>query len=100
MVKPISPDEVVDQKKKDIPDIVMETWNSNIARNYTSGSSTIGLTDIKDALCAVTGKTRNEIYKLGYLDIEDVYRAAGWSVFYDTPAYNETYEASYTFKKK
>ena len=100
MVKPISPDAVADQKKKDIPDIVMETWNSNIARNYRSGSSIIALTDIKNALCAVTGKTRNEIRTLGYLDIEDIYRAAGWSVFYDKPAYNETYEAYYTFKKK
>ena len=41
MTKPISPNEVADQKKKDIPDVVIEIWNKIIAKNYCNGSSTV-----------------------------------------------------------
>lgn len=33
-----------------------------------------------------------------HLDVEDVYRAAGWEVTYDKPGYNETYDATFTFR--
>lgn len=29
----------------------------------------------------------------GWLDLEDIYRDEGWTVEYDSPGYNETYEA-------
>ena len=99
MVKPISPDEVVGQKLKDFPDIVMETWNSMIAQKFSNGSATILLKHIRDALAVATGKTPHQVRELGYLDVENIYRKAGWSVYYDQPAYNETYDAFYIFKK-
>ncbi len=34
-----------------------------------------------------------------WLDVEDVYREAGWVVEYDKPGYCESYEATFTFKK-
>lgn len=42
----------------------------------------------------------DELYKKHQLDIEEVYRKAGWVVSYDKPAYNENYDAIFTFKSK
>jgi hypothetical protein len=98
MVKPISPDEVATQKVKNLPDNVIGAWNSMIARKFSSGSAIILLKDIKSELYAATGQT--DLRDLGYLDIEEVYRAVGWSVEYDQPGYSESYDAYYVFKKK
>lgn len=43
---------------------------------------------------------RGDVFERGYLDIEETYRKAGWSVVYDKPGYNETYDAFYTFTRK
>lgn len=100
MVKAISPDEIPVQKVLDMPDEVIECWNSMIARAYSGGSARITLKEASAELQNLFGKTHSEIRKLGYLDIEDVYRAEGWKVLYDSPGYNETYEAFYVFSKR
>jgi len=51
-------------------------------------------------LMAATGKTRDEVFDKGWLNIEPMYRAAGWKVVYDKPAYNESYEPTFTFTKR
>ena len=33
------------------------------------------------------------------MDIESIYRADGWGVYYDKPGYNETYTATFEFTK-
>lgn len=100
MVKPISPEDIPHQKLKDLPDEVIMCWNSLIAKNFTNGSSIIKLKDARKAICDVTNMDGTEIRQNGYLDIEEIYRAEGWSIKYDQPAYNETYDAYYEFKKK
>ena len=45
------------------------------------------------------GLNRNEIFNKGWLNIEEVYRSAGWKVNYDKPAYNESYDAYFTFER-
>jgi hypothetical protein len=42
---------------------------------------------------------RADIFKTGYCDLEPLYRAAGWRVVHDKPAYNETYDAYFKFTK-
>lgn len=42
----------------------------------------------------------DEVFKKGWLNVEYLFRAAGWEVQYDKPGYNETYEAYFTFSKK
>lgn len=51
-------------------------------------------------LAALPNVKRQEIFDNGWLDIETVYEDSGWSVEYDKPGYNESYEASWTFKPK
>jgi hypothetical protein len=43
---------------------------------------------------------RGEIFHRGWLDVEDAYRAEGWTVVYDKPGYNESYAASFTFSAR
>lgn len=40
------------------------------------------------------------IFAEKWLDVEEIFRQVGWSVSYDNPAYNESYEPSWTFTKK
>ena len=38
--------------------------------------------------------------KAGWLDVEGIYRKAGWDVEYDSPGYCEDYPATFKFRKK
>ena len=47
---------------------------------------------------AKAGLERALIFKKGWLNVEEMYREAGWQVTYDRPAYNETGYAYFYFK--
>lgn len=100
-VKPISPDEVVTQKRADIPDAVIECWNRAIAENWTGhGFITIFQNDIVRDIVAATSSHSSEVIGNGWLDIEPIYRDNGWVVNYNKPAYDESYEPFFQFDKK
>jgi hypothetical protein len=98
-IKPITPDEIVEQKIRDLPDAVIEAWNRIIAQRYTGGSVIIMQDDVVEALLPLAGYDRGLIFNEGWLDIEELYRANGWKVEYDRPAYNESYRASFKFSR-
>lgn len=99
MVQPIRPDEI--DQKDNIPEFVLVVFNELIAKNYRNGRAEIYQDDIVDELLRRSPEplSRREIYDNHWLDIEDVYRASGWKVEYDSPAYNESYRAFFIFKK-
>lgn len=98
---PISPDDVGAVKTKNIPEWVFDVWDKLIAAAWDGRSSTIRQDTAKAALHAANpGDPPVSIFDTGWLDIEPSYRAVGWSVVYDKPGYNESYEASFTFRKK
>ena len=100
-IKPISPDEVVIQKIKDIPDEVIDCWNKAIAENWRGTSYAIIYQNaIVDKLASVMNVEHGLIFKNGWLDIENIYGENGWKVEYDKPGYNESYEAFFKFSKK
>ncbi len=103
-VKPITPAEIIEQKQKlkPIPDTVIECWNKILVRHCKGGGSyaTILQSEIVGYLAEVMDVSRDAVFASGWLDIEPIYRAAGWKVEYDKPGYNETYNAYYTFSKK
>ena len=102
-VKPITPAEVTAQKRKAIPDEVIECWNAAIAKKWTGNSSTVTITQddiVKDIMAAMPHVKRKEVFDNGWMDIEPIYRAHGWKVNYDKPGYNEFYDAFYQFSKK
>lgn len=98
-VKPIRPDEVASEKEKLIPDTVIETFNRLIAERGGGGSVTIRQDEVVKILVDA-GLERREIFERHWLDVEGIYRQAGWDVEYDKPGFNETYDPKYTFRKK
>jgi hypothetical protein len=98
-IGPISPREVVDAKLKILPDEVFQSFNELIARNYNGGSATVYQSDVVDLMVG-RDLDQSEIYKKGWLDVEDIYRKAGWKVEYDKPGYNESYAPYFRFSPK
>lgn len=103
-VGPITPAEAKSQRAASIPPEVFEAFNKLIVENLSSdGGATFTQDSVIDILlrgylpeCRET--RRRALFDLGYLDVEDVYRAAGWKVTYDKPAYNEEGKARFTFQ--
>ncbi len=98
MPGPIKPKDVA--KRKHIPEAVFEVFNDFISRKWDGHKAVIEQETVASAVAAALGCAKHEVYDSHYLDIEDAYRKAGWKVEYDKPGYNETYPATFTFRKK
>jgi hypothetical protein len=100
-MKPISPEEVDERFKHSIPDIVIECFNNIIVDrwNPTTRSAKFPLKDISMRIENASNYSSKQIYDNHWLDVENIFRDAGWKVEYDSPGYNETYEASFTFSR-
>jgi hypothetical protein len=100
--KPITPDEISDVREKELPNFVIDSFNKAILEKY-NGSEAVVLQDrvieIMKELCSDL-MSREEIFSKRYLDVEDIYRKNGWIVEYDKPGFNESYPATFKFKKK
>lgn len=82
------------------PDFVIESFNEAILEAKLRGSTTVVQDVVMDKIISKHTHgtlTRQEIYDKHWLDVEDHYRKAGWSVTYDKPAYYENYKAYWTF---
>lgn len=98
-MKPITREEVnAAAKNREFPDFVIQAFNECIVESKLKNSTTVKQDDVMTKIVAASGKSRNQIFELHWLDVEDHYRAAGWIVTYDKPAYNESYAAYFTFK--
>ena len=93
-VKPIRPDQV---KPKTLPPEVIIAFNSLISENFRKGRSTITQDAVLKRIMQATGVSRQKIIDNDWLEIEDLYRNAGWKVEYDKPGFNETYDAMFIF---
>jgi len=96
---PIKPKEIPDAKVESFPDAVWESFNELITQRFVGNSATIKQGDVVE-LMVKKGLNREEIYSKGWLNVESAYQAAGWSVEYDKPGFNETYSATFTFRKR
>lgn len=104
MVKPIRPSDIPTSKKAAIPDFVIEAFNVLIARNYIKGRSTFTQNEVIEEILKTTTnlvltdkELREEIFQMGWLNVEDLFKAEGWRVEYDKPGYNEDYAARFIF---
>jgi hypothetical protein len=103
--KPLSPDEVLEKKQASIPDEMLEAVNEMIVKKWNGSEATFKQEDVLDLYFLKKGenniqKNRDKVFDNHWMDFEDIYRKAGWGVSYDKPAYNESYPATFTFKKK
>lgn len=101
-VDPITPNDISERKIAIIPDIVITTWNNIIAIKYSEGYAKVLQKDIVRELASALACQESEIFKKGYLEIEDIYRKAGWTVSYDKPVgwAGENFDAYFEFRKK
>lgn len=104
-VKPITPDEVAATKQALLPGFVIQAFNNLIAKNWHGQVATFTVTDaINEILRLGRGEAVNpskkSIEEEHYLDVEQVFMAAGWDVQYDQPGYNETGVGMYQFRRK
>lgn len=95
MSEPIRPDQV----KKSLPGIVVDTVNALIQEAWTGSAATFTQEAVVSRLIG-HGLSRADIHDKGWLDFESLYRAAGWNVEFDRPAYSENYPATFTFKRR
>jgi hypothetical protein len=96
--EPIKPSEVAEKKGKNIPKEVSDVFNELIVKEYNGSSATIRQDEVVKLLVK-KGLKESEILKNRLLDVEDVYRKAGWKVEYDKPGFNEDYDATFKFTK-
>lgn len=100
MTKPISPNDIASFKAKTFPPEVFEAFNELIAKNFSAGSADVKQKHASALIASKLNITSSEVFDKGYLNVEEVYRAEGWKVNYDKPAYCENYDAFFTFKAK
>lgn len=98
-IQPIRPDEVGPAQAKYLPPQVIEVFNRLIASRFDGKKATVKQDHAVAAIIAALGVERKVVFAEHYLDIEEAYRAAGWKVIYDKPAYNEDYPATFEFSK-
>lgn len=109
-VRPITPEDVAKLKQQITPDFVLEAFNEMIAQKWDGREAVVHQDDVVKLIRAKMANNaavldpevrhENKIYDNNWLDVEPIYRAAGWAVEYDKPAYCETYRAFFTFKRK
>lgn len=100
MIKPISPDEVVSKKLGSIPEEVIDAFNEAIVMSWDGKVSTFTQDYIIAKICEKNSEiSREHIFACRWLDVELIYENCGWNITYDKPGYNETYPATFTFKK-
>ena len=93
---PISPEDIPEKKAEVIPPFVYDVFNDLIAQNYTNHCAKVYQ---KDVVKKITEKTEGKPWPIEWLNVEEVYRARGWKVYYDRPGYYESYDAYFEFTK-
>lgn len=102
----ISPQQAKSSRIKAVPTAVIESFNELIVENLNGNTAIVKQ---KDAVIRIQSKlnqtlgdqyTSQQICDRGWLNVEDIYRLAGWRVTYDKPGYNESYDATFEFTVK
>lgn len=97
---PITPDDARSGKASSIPDAVFDVVNELLSERFNESSIRIDQADIVKRICERMKLTSQQVFDNGWLDFESAYRGAGWSVEYDKPGFNETYEPTFIFKQE
>lgn len=97
MSKPIRPEECSEVVA--FPPEVFDAFNHLISTNLRGGTATFKLTAAVAEIASRLNISRSEVFNRKLCDVEEAYREAGWEVEYDQPAWCESYEAKFTFKK-
>lgn len=100
IVTPISPDEIMDNLDKIIPQYVIQSVNDILKQRFR-GDSGVKMT-VNELVTKIQTKkniSKQTILDEKYLDFEPLYRDNGWVVEFNTPSRDESYESYYFFTK-
>lgn len=102
-IKPLSKKEVIELKKSNIPQIVIDAVNKLLIKKYDFyvQSATITVEEILDLIVGDKdcGKfAREEVFKNKMLDFEFLFEKEGWKVEFVSPSYCETFKPYFKFK--
>ena len=100
MTKPITPKDVESAKTSHTLPLIIEAANELIVEKWNGYNATFTLRELGTRARAKLGMQEDQEFERGQLDIEPIFRKAGWIVEYDRPGYNENYEAHFIFKKR
>lgn len=96
MIEPITPTEVKSIIRT-MPDEVIEGFNELIAKYWDGTRARFRQDKAAELICQKMGIQVEAVFDSHYMDIEHIYEQAGWKVYYDKPAYNESYPATFEF---
>lgn len=99
-IKPISPKEIV----KIIPDEVLIAFNELLAED---AGKVVTLKQEKvlariNEVCKRDGNnfiSSRELFDKKWLDVEEIYKAAGWKVTYESPSIGDDFKAYWKFSR-
>ena len=97
--QPITPEQVVSKKAELIPGGVIEAFNELITKNFNGSSSTVKQSDAVALIMQKMDCARDKVFSEHWLDVEILFRDAGWRVEYDKPGFNESYDATFKFSR-
>jgi hypothetical protein len=97
--KPIRPTDVTTKKTEALPDAVIEAFNQLIVANWDGTKAKVRAKEAAELIASKLDISPALVYERKYLDVEDVFRKAGWKVKYDQPYWDESYEPYFTFTK-
>ena len=98
--KPIKPEEVERVKADVMPDEVIDVFNELIVKHWDGSKAVFKQDEAVDLLVDRLHVDSYVLFDRHYLDVEGIFKDAGWAVKYDSPVYNETYPATFEFRKK
>lgn len=90
MINPITPGTAVAHKRGLIPDEVIKAFNDLIAIHFDGNRAEFRQEEaVRAILESGAVPDRQGVFDRHWLDVEPVYRAAGWTVAYDKPGYDK-----------
>lgn len=79
------------------PDFVIQAFNECIQASKQKKSDQVTRKAVVERIKALGGVTDSEIMSNNWLDVEQFYRKAGWTVVYHKQAFNESGDSYFTF---
>lgn len=104
-INPIKPSEVVERKLAAIPNEMIQAVNECIVEHWNGDEVSFTQDEIIERYFTIidepnTQSNREKLFGKHYLNFEPIFEKSGWNVYYDRPAYDETYPARFTFTVK
>lgn len=96
-IKPISPNQI--EVFNLIPDNVIFAFNELISKNFDGTTSKVNQSDVLDKIQYLMNCERKTIFENNWINIDNMYKKAGWNVTYNKPSYDENFEAHWIFRK-